>query len=65
MKAIVQQNQLAHGVGVVQRAVTPRSTLPVLSNILIKTDGGRLRLSATNLELGISAWIDAGDPRRF
>jgi DNA polymerase-3 subunit beta len=59
MKAIVQQNQLAHGVGVVQRAVTPRSTLPVLSNILIKTDGGRLRLSATNLELGISAWIDA------
>ena len=59
MKAIVQQSQLAHGVGVVQRAVTPRSTLPVLSNILIKTDGGRLRLSATNLELGISAWIDA------
>ncbi len=59
MKAIVQQNQLAHGVSVVARAVSPRSTLPVLSNILIKTDGGRLRLSATNLELGISAWLDA------
>ena len=57
MKVIVQQQQLAHGVNVVSRAVTSRSTLPVLSNILIKTDEGRLRLSATNLELGISAWI--------
>lgn len=59
MKAIVQQQQLAHGVGVVSRAVASRSTLPVLSNILIKTDDGRLRLSATDLELGISAWIGA------
>lgn len=57
MKVTVQQQQLSHGVAVVARAVTARSTLPVLSNILIKTDEGRLRLSATNLELGISAWI--------
>ncbi|MGV8049558.1 MAG: DNA polymerase III subunit beta [Anaerolineaceae bacterium] len=59
MKAIVNQQQLAHGVGVVARAVTSRSTLPVLSNILVKTDAGRLKLSATNLELGISTWIGA------
>ncbi len=59
MKAIVKQQQLAHGVNVVARAVSPRSTLPVLSNILVKTDEGRLRLSATNLELGITAWIGA------
>jgi len=59
MKVIVQQQQLAHGVNVVSRAVTSRSTLPVLSNILIKTDEGRLRLSATNLELGINAWLGA------
>lgn len=59
MKATVQQQQLAHGVGTVSRAVTSRSSLAVLSNILIKTDNGRLRLSATNLELGISAWIGA------
>jgi len=36
MKVTVQQQQLAHGVAVVARAVTSRSTLPVLSNILIK-----------------------------
>lgn len=59
MKATVQQQQLAHGVSTVSRAVTSRSSLAVLSNILIKTHNGRLRLSATNLELGISAWIGA------
>ncbi len=59
MKAIVKQQHLAHGVNVVVRAVSPRSTLPVLSNILVKTDEGRLRLSATNLELGITTWIGA------
>jgi DNA polymerase-3 subunit beta len=59
MKVNVKQQQLAHGVSVVSRAVSPRSTLPVLSNILVKTDNGRLRLSATNLELGITCWIGA------
>jgi DNA polymerase-3 subunit beta len=39
--------------------VAPRSTLPVLANILVATDEGRLRLSATNLELGITCWIGA------
>jgi len=57
MKVSVQQQHLAHGLGVVARAVSPRSTLPVLANILVTTDEGRLRLSATNLELGISCWI--------
>jgi DNA polymerase-3 subunit beta len=33
--------------------------LPVLANILLQTDDGRLKLSATNLEMGISAWIGA------
>ncbi|HEY9089369.1 MAG TPA: DNA polymerase III subunit beta [Anaerolineaceae bacterium] len=59
MKASVSQQQLAHGLSTVSRAVSPRSTLPVLSNILLATDEGRLRLSATNLELGISCWIGA------
>lgn len=59
MKVIVQQQKLSHGVNMVARAVAPRSSLPVLSNILVKTDEGRLRLSATNLELGITTWIGA------
>jgi DNA polymerase-3 subunit beta len=59
MKATVSQQNLAHGLSVVSKAVSPRSTLPVLANILIATDEGRLRLSATNLELGVTCWIGA------
>ncbi len=59
MKVTVLQENLAHGLAVVSRAVSPRSTLPVLSNVLVATDEGRLRLSATNLELGITCWIGA------
>lgn len=59
MKVTVLQENLARGLSVVSRAVSPRSTLPVLSNILIASDEGRLRLSATNLELGITCWIAA------
>jgi DNA polymerase III subunit beta len=59
MKLAVTQAQLAYGLGIVSRAVSPRSTLPVLNNILLATDEGRLRLSATNLELGITCWINA------
>ena len=59
MKVTVFQENLAHGLTIVSRAVSPRSTLPVLANILVATDEGRLRLSATNLELGITCWIGA------
>jgi DNA polymerase-3 subunit beta len=59
MKVSVLQENLAHGLSIVSRAVSTRSTLPVLSNVLVATDDGRLRLSATNLELGITCWIGA------
>ncbi|MCJ7622528.1 MAG: DNA polymerase III subunit beta [Anaerolineaceae bacterium] len=59
MRASISQQQLSHGLNIVSRAVSPRSSLPVLANILVATDEGRVRLSATNLELGITAWIGA------
>ena len=59
MKVTVLQENLAHGLSIVSRAVSPRTTLPVLANVLVATDEGRLRLSATNLELGITCWIGA------
>jgi len=54
----LQENR-AKGLAIVSRAVATRSTLPVLSNILLTTDEGRLKLSATNLEVGINCWIGA------
>ena len=59
MKVSCLQENLAKGLGIVSRAVAARSTLPVLSNILLASDNARLRLSATNLELGITCWIGA------
>ena len=59
MKISCLQETLAKGLSIVSRAVASRSTLPVLSNVLIATDQSRLRLSATNLELAITCWIGA------
>ncbi|HQU35766.1 MAG: DNA polymerase III subunit beta [Anaerolineae bacterium] len=59
MKVTILQENLARGLSIVSKAVSPRSTLPVLANVLIASDEGRLRLSATNLEMGITCWIPA------
>jgi DNA polymerase-3 subunit beta len=59
MKVSCLQENLASGLGIVSRAVSTRSTLPVLGNVLFQTDDGRLKLSATNLEIGITCWIGA------
>jgi DNA polymerase III subunit beta len=59
MKVSCLQENLAKGLSVVGRAVAARSTLPVLGNILLATDNGRLKLAATNLEIGITHWIGA------
>jgi DNA polymerase-3 subunit beta len=51
------QENLARGLSLVSRAVSSRATLPVLSNVLLRTQDGGLRLTATNLEIGITAWV--------
>jgi DNA polymerase-3 subunit beta len=53
------QENLAKGLSIVGRAVASRSTLPVLGNILLEAKDNQLRLSATNLEIGINCWIGA------
>ena len=59
MRVTCKQEHLARGLDIVSRAVSPRSTLPILGNVLLATDNGRLKLSATNLEIGINCWIGA------
>lgn len=59
VKITCKQQDLSRGLSVVSHAVSSRSTLPILANILLATDQGRLKLSATNLEIGINCWIDA------
>jgi DNA polymerase-3 subunit beta len=57
VKLSVMQENLARGLSVVSRAVSTRSTLPVLANVLLKTEDAGLKLTATNLEIGITYWV--------
>lgn len=57
MKVSCSQEDLSKGLAVVGRAVATRAVLPITNNVLIATEGSRLRLSATNLEIAISCWI--------
>ena len=59
MKVVCLQENLNAALADVGRAVASRTPLPITSNVLISTDGGRLKLSATNLELTITTWIGA------
>ncbi len=59
MKLSCLQENLARGLGVVGRAVATRSTLPITQNVMLTSDQGMLRLSATNLEIAITTWIGA------
>ncbi len=57
MKVVCLQENLAHGLGIAGRGVSTRGSLPILGNVLLRTDAGRLRLTATNLEVGINCWV--------
>ena len=57
MKLSVMQENLARGLSVVSRAVSTRGTLPVLANVLLRTEDAGLKLTATNLEIGITYWV--------
>ncbi|MBI4338351.1 MAG: DNA polymerase III subunit beta [Chloroflexi bacterium] len=57
MKVACLQENLSKALAVVGRAVATRTTLPVTQNVLLATDQGRLKLSATNLEIAISTWV--------
>lgn len=59
VKVSCLQENLQKALAQVSRAVATKSSLPVLSNVLLCTDDGRLRVAATNLEIGITTWIGA------
>lgn len=57
MKASLLQENLNLALSSVSRFVALKAQLPILSHILFASDNGRLRLSATNLEMGVNYWI--------
>src|SRR6185503_9629308 len=57
MKIVCTQENLKAGVSTVARIISGSNTLPILNNLLLKTENGLLYIIATNLELAISTTI--------
>jgi DNA polymerase-3 subunit beta len=59
MKFSVSKEKLLAGLQTVQNVVSTRTTLPILSNVLLQADGDQLRLTTTDLDVGVSGAITA------
>lgn len=59
MQVQVTQENLNRALGSVARVANTRNALPILSNVLLKTENNRLSLSATNLDIAITHFIGA------
>ncbi len=59
MKIKIDKGDLLRGIQVVGNVITTRSVLPILSNILLETIKNRIRLTTTDLDIGISLLLDA------
>ena len=53
----VNKNNFLKSLQVAEKIISRNLNLPILNNILLKTDKGRLKISSTNLEIGINYWI--------
>src|SRR6202163_714840 len=59
MKVTCRPSVLGQALQVVSRAISSRTTLPILNNILIETTAEGVALTATNLEIGIRKLVPA------
>lgn len=59
MKLICTEDNFKKAIFNCERVVSKKNTLPILNNILFETEKGGLKLSATNLEIGVSSKIGA------
>ncbi|HMN30829.1 MAG TPA: DNA polymerase III subunit beta, partial [Caldilineaceae bacterium] len=59
MRISLQQKDLSKALAIVSRSVATRSTMPVLSNVLLEANGNLLRVAAMNREIATSCWTPA------
>ncbi len=59
MRATVERSHLLKSLGHVHRVVERRNTIPILANVLVKADGGKLMLKATDLDLEVTETVPA------
>ena len=59
MKFSILQENLSHGVTVASRSASAKASLPILNHILLSAEDGRLKISSTNLEIGVNYYTGA------
>jgi DNA polymerase-3 subunit beta len=59
MKFSVSKGKLLEGLSTVQNVVSTRTTLPILSNVLLQASDGEIRLTTTDLDVGVRGSVEA------
>lgn len=59
MKLSVTQENLSQALAAASRVASTKTQLPILGNILLRTDGNRLLVAATNLEVAVTQYVGA------
>ena len=59
MKFSAPKENLLYGINAVQKAISAKNTVPILSGIYLKAQGGRLTFAATDLEISIECTVPA------
>src|ERR1039457_5165333 len=59
MNLTIAKEQIINGLQAVQNVVNARTTLPILSNVLLRAEGDRLEFTATDLDVTVSSSVEA------
>src|SRR3989442_7988820 len=59
MNLTITKEQIINGLQAVQNVVSTRTTLPILSNVLLRAEGDRIEFTATDLDVTISSAVEA------
>src|SRR6478609_9381316 len=59
MNLTISKEQIINGLQAVQNVVSTRTTLPILSNVLLRAEGDRLELTATDLDVTVTCSVEA------
>ena len=59
MNLTISKEQIISGLQAVQNVVSTRTTLPILSNVLLRAEGERLEFTATDLDVTIACGVEA------
>src|SRR5271157_3384672 len=59
MNLTISKEQIINGLQAVQNVVSTRTTLPILSNVLLRAEGEKLELTATDLDVTVASAVEA------